>query len=496
MNQVLTPAQMRVADEACIEAGTPSETLMRRAAHACAVTVLRMLGGGYGKRVVVVAGKGNNGGDGEICAEILSSKGVGVTVVRTTAWSDDAFSRVSHNADLVIDAVLGTGFRDAPSGDVSRAIAAINASGRRVFAIDIPSGVNGADGSAPGVAVRADVTLAIQALKVGHVVMPGSSLCGRIDLADIGIPVHDCAAFLPTARDVRGVLPDIEPDTHKYRVGALGIVAGSHGMSGAAILAARAAIRAGAGLVMLGVASSSLSVFEDAVTEAIKVPLPESEGQLDAKSVDEFADRLQKCRALAIGPGIGRGPRAVSLVRRALDVDLPLLIDGDGLWGLAEVMKEEPDVLASRNAPSVLTPHTGEFTFLTGREPAVDRVSDVRDRAAEWGAVVHLKGRRAITASPSGLVWVNPTGNPGAATAGSGDVLTGITSSLMAQGMMPDGAMWAGAFIHGMAADIGANRIGQRSLQAGDIAEDVARALVVIGRATQDTAKLRTVMSA
>jgi hydroxyethylthiazole kinase-like uncharacterized protein yjeF len=491
MDPVLTPEEMRAADEAAISAGTPSPVLMDRAAHACAVTALRMLGGAYGKRVVVVAGKGNNGGDGVICADKLNAAGAQARVVRVDAWPGSLPA-----ADLVIDAIFGTGFSRAPSGDAAKAIEAINASSARVLAIDIPSGVNGADGSVPGVAVNADVTVAIQSLKVGHASLPGALRCGRVDVADIGIPVTTMTTFVPNARDVRGVLPDIAPDTHKYKVGALGVLAGSTGMTGAAILTARGAIRAGAGLVMLGVPSSTLPVFEAAVTEAIKVPLPEVEGQLDEKAVDEFSDRLERCRALAIGPGLGRGPRAVAVVRRALDVPLPLVIDGDGLWALAEVLRDEPDLLREREHETVLTPHAGEYAFLAGGAPGDDHVDAARSLAARLHATVHLKGRRAVTASLHGTAWINTTGNPGAASGGTGDVLTGIVSSLVAQGMAGEGAAWAGAYLHGLAADIVASRAGMRSLSAHDLPDALGRAFAVVDRATHNVGPIRTVLEA
>ncbi len=519
MEPILPPDQMRAADAAAIAAGTDGVILMDRAAHACAVVALRALGGGYGKRVAIVCGKGNNGGDGVACARHLATAGVLVSVfiqgelsgdaaahldvtrtlspsgrVRIEPWTREAFARDAPSADLVIDAIFGTGFADAPRGDAARAIEAIGACRRPVLAIDIASGVSGADGTSPGAVVQADITVAIQAVKPGHVLPPGCFRCGRVDVADIGIRALDVHTFVPNARDVRGVLPETELDTHKYRVGALAVLAGSAGMTGAAVLTARGAIRAGAGLVMLGVPASSLEVAEIAVHEAIKVLLPDVEGQLEAKAVDEFADRLEKCKALAIGPGIGRGPRAVAVVRRALDIDLPLVIDGDGLWALAEVMKDEPDVLRAREHGTVLTPHTGEFSFLAGRGVADDRISDVRGRADEWRAVVHLKGRRAITASPIGNVWVNPTGNPGAATAGSGDVLTGVVGSLLAQGMMPEAATWAGAYVHGLAADVAAARVGPRGLVSGDLPDGVAQALRIVERAVHDTGRIRTVI--
>lgn len=494
MEPVLTPVQMRAADRATIEAGTPEAVLMDRAAHACAVIALRMLGGGYGKRVVVVAGKGNNGGDGLLCAGHLRRHGVMATVLSTEGWSRPDFDRATKDADLVVDAILGTGLGGAPRGSAADAIGAVAACNVPVLSIDIASGVSGADGSVPGVAVRADVTVAIQALKVGHVAVPGTLHSRRTDVCDIGIVVHDTSVFVPAARDVRAILPERQGEFHKYSVGALAVLAGSAGMTGAAVLTANGAIRAGAGLVMLGVPASTLDVFEGAVTEAIKVPLPEAEGQLDAKAVDEFGDRLERCDALAVGPGLGRGHRAVSVVRRAIDVPLPLVIDGDGLWALGEILRGEPDVLKERERPTVLTPHTGEFAVLVGDAPSPDRVSDARAAAERWGAVVHLKGRRPITASPNGIVWINTTGNPGAATGGTGDVLTGIVGSLLAQGVMPEAATWGAAFLHGTAADVVAARTGEAALRAGDLPTALPRALMQIGRATPNSRRLRTVL--
>lgn len=521
MEDVLTPVQMRTADDATIASGTPGVELMERASHACAVVALRMLGGAYGRRVVVVAGKGNNGGDGIACARHLASSGVTALVVllaeptgdsayhlefarkiaprgrlRIEPWDPAAFDRAVRRADLIVDSVFGTGLSDAPRGNAAVAIEAINSAPTPVLAVDIPSGVSGADGSMPGSAVAANVTVAIQSLKIGHVVSPGAFRCGRVDVADIGIAVEDGNVFVPEAADVRAVLPALDPDTHKYRVGALGVLAGSAGMTGAAILTAAGAIRSGAGLVILGVPASTMGVIEGAVTEAVKIPLPEVEGRLDAKGVDEMGDRLDRCRALALGPGLGRGPQAVALVSRALDVDLPLVVDGDGLWALGEILREEPDALDARREATLLTPHSGEFGYLTGRPVSDDRVADVRDAAQRWGAVVHLKGRRALTADPSGDVWVNTSGNPGAATGGTGDVLTGIVGSLLAQGVSSPAAMWAGAYLHGAAADVVAARLGQRPLAARDLPEALPSALHQVGRAVRSSDNLRTVLEA
>jgi NAD(P)H-hydrate epimerase len=519
MEPVLTPEEMLAADQATIDGGTSGIELMERAAHACSVTALRMLGGAYGRSVVVVCGKGNNGGDGIACGRHLATAGVRATVflidepsgdaahhldlartalaagrLRILPWSTERFEREAQRADLVVDAIFGTGFSGAPKAAAADAIDSIAAASAPVLAIDIPSGVSGADGQVPGSAVTADVTVAIQAVKVGHLSPPGAFLCGRIEVADIGIATSQASIFVPQATDVSAGLPAGEADTHKYRVGALAILAGSSGMTGAAILTARGAIRAGAGLVLLGVPAPTLEIFEGAVVEAIKIPLPSSEGQLEAKAVDEMADRLERCRALAIGPGLGRGPRAVAVVRRALDIPLPLVVDGDGLWALGEILSEDASVLRSREHPTILTPHGGEFSYLTGGGPGRDRVADVREASSRWNAVVHLKGRRALTAATDGRVWVNTTGNPGLATGGTGDVLTGVVGALLAQGAGAAEATWAGAYLHGLAGDIVADRVGRRALAAHDLPDALAPALRRVERPAISPAPLRTVI--
>jgi NAD(P)H-hydrate epimerase len=246
-------------------------------------------------------------------------------------------------------------------------------------------------------------------------------------------------------------------------------------MSGAAVLTAQGAIRSGAGLVLLGVPRSSLDVVEGAVTEAVKLPLPDVEGQIDAKGLDELGDRIEKAHAIAIGPGIGRGTRAVALVRRVLDTPLPVVADADALTALADILHDEPDALRDRRAPTVVTPHAGEFARLAGERAGEDRLSAARHAAAQLGAVVHLKGRRAVTACPGGRAWINTTGNPGMATGGTGDVLTGIAGALCAQGMPASDAMWAAAWIHGRAGDLAGGRGG--TISAGDVAAALPSAI-------------------
>jgi NAD(P)H-hydrate epimerase len=367
-----------------------------------------------------------------------------------------------------VDAVFGTGFSGVARGESAEAISRVAGARGAVLSVDIASGVSASDGSVAGNAVQADVTVAIQALKTGHVAGEGAKYSGRVDVADIGIPIGAASTFVPEPADVAAVLPVRDPDTHKYRVGVAVVVAGSAGMAGAAALTASGAARAGAGLVILGVPRSSLDAAEATVTEAVKVPLPDTEGALDAKAVDELGDRLDRAGALALGPGLGRAWGAAALVRRVLDLPMPLVLDADALYALAEILSGDRDVLRRRSAPTVLTPHAGEFARLAGAPPGDDPVGAVRAAAVGWGCIVHLKGRRAITATPDGRAWVNPTGNPAMASGGTGDVLTGVIASLCCQGLPPADATWAGAYVHGAAGDLAIARAA--TLVAGDVA--------------------------
>ena len=513
MEAVLRPSEMRDADEATIAAGTPGVVLMDRAAYACATVALRRFGGGAGRRFVVVCGSGNNGGDGIAAGRHLAAAGASVTVfligepradaaahlerarrfgprsLRIRPWSSGAAGDALARADLALDAVLGSGFSGEPRDAPLEAIGVLESSRAAVVAVDVPSGVSAADGSVPGAAVSAEATVAIQALKVGHVALPGALRCGRIDVADIGIAVGRCDRNVPAVVDVRDVLPRRRQDAHKYSVGALAILAGSAGMTGAAVLACMGAQRAGAGLVALGVPQSVLPVAESAVIEVVKVGLPDDEGQLTAKAVDEFAGRIERSRALAVGPGLGRGPRAVAVVRAVLEKDLPLVIDADGLWALAEILGDQPDVLRERAALTVLTPHAGEFARIASADVSIDAVADA---ARRLGAVIHRKGPRSVTAAPDGRIWINPTSNASAATAGTGDVLTGVIGALLAQGLEPPDATWAGAFVHGLAADVTASRGGTAT--AGDLADALVDAMRTVRSSRTTPGSIRTVV--
>ncbi|MDQ1425839.1 MAG: ADP-dependent NAD(P)H-hydrate dehydratase / NAD(P)H-hydrate epimerase [Acidimicrobiaceae bacterium] len=442
MIPLVTPQEMAAVDS---EAPEPVAVLIERAGAAVARAAVRLMGGTYGRRVVVLAGKGNNGNDGRAAARRLADRGVHVTVV-------DAASRppVLPVADLVIDAAYGTGFRGRWSPP--------DPGSTPVLAVDIPSGVDGLTGWAEdGGALSAEHTVTFAALKPGLLLSPGRELAGSVEVADIGLDVSRARAHLVEQSDVAAWVPPRAGDAHKWRA-ALWLVAGSAGMLGAAHLAARSAQRAGAGMVRL----SSPGVLIDplAPTEVVGHQLP----------LDDWArtvlDDLERFHALVIGPGLGRdddvGENTRSLVAKA---PVPVVIDGDGLFALAWHADGARTVVAHRPAATVLTPHDGEFALLQGTRVGRDRFSAARGLAADLGCIVLLKGPVTIVADPGGDVLVTDTGDERLATAGTGDVLAGLLGALLAQRVPPVRAAAAAAWLHGRAARRGF----ARGLVAGDL---------------------------
>lgn len=521
MEPVLSPEEMRRADERTIAGGTSSFELMDRAAYACAIVTARALPARYGRRVAVVAGPGNNGGDGVAAAYHLARLGVRVRLfltgeprgasaahlerlratgprgyVRAEAWNAASFDDAAVESDRIVDAVFGTGFSGAARGPGAEAIGRILACGRPVVAVDIPSGVPGETGAPEGPFVRASVTVAIQALKTGHVVMPGAEACGRVVVAPIGIETGPASAFVPSAEDVRRALPARDARGSKYDSGVVAVLAGSAGMSGAAILTARGALGTGAGLVYMGVSPAVLPAVEAAVVEAVKVGLPDRDGGLDASSLDGFQRQLGRADAVAVGPGLGTGDGARSLVRRILEAPVPVVVDADGLSALATVLRDEPGVLRARSAATVLTPHAGELERLIGREPGADSVGEARAAADRLGAVVHFKGMRAVTASPSGEVWIDPAGTPALSSGGTGDVLTGVVATLLARGAAPETATWAAAWLHGLAGRLAGERAAGTPAASGVAACLPGAIARVLASRPRRTGSLRTVVEA
>lgn len=450
MIPVLTPAEMGEVDRSAPE---PVEVLVRRAAGAVARVAVELLGGTYGRRVAVVAGPGNNGADGRVAAELLERRGVR-TVVFDAA---DAPERLP-DADLVIDAAYGTGFRGTYSFPSPGAAP--------VLAVDIPSGIDGLTGRASGAPAHAVATVTFAALKPGLVLGDGPDHTGEVIVADIGLDVSRATVHLVTEADERAWVPARSATAHKWRH-AVRIVAGSAGMSGAAHLASAAALRGGAGYVQLCSPADPdrpVAVEHPPPVEVVSYPL-------DVESwAPELVGGSGRFAAVAIGPGLGRAEATAREVRAAVAaLPRPLVLDGDAL---SAVGADAPFLLRDRPAPTVLTPHDGEFERLTGRPPDDDRIDSVRALASACRSVVLLKGPTTVIADREGQVLLVRSGDERLATAGTGDVLTGLIAAHLAAGADPLRAAGAAAHLHGRAA-----RLGPRDgLVASDLPALIARA--------------------
>lgn len=435
---IVTPEEMNEIDR---NAPEPVEELIHRAGGAVARTALQMLGGAYGRRVVVVAGKGNNGNDGRNAAKRLRAMGVHVTVLDAADVPD-----VLPDCDLVIDAAYGTGFRgewDAP----------VPPPGCLVLAVDIPSGINGRDGSCEGAVLDADATVTFAALKPGNIFGEGLASCGELSVADIGLDTRSARAHLVGAAAIASWIPEPEQNAHKWQ-SAVWVVAGSPGMSGAAALCAGAAARTGAGYVRVSTPGGAAT---DLPIESVRTDLSE------VGWASEVIADLAQFDALVIGNGLGVAQATKDQIRQVVAAatgrGVPTVVDADGLTALGA------DASRFVSSSTILTPHDGEFARLAGHAPGEDRISDARALAAECGAVVLLKGRTTVVAAPDGEVLVSIAGDQRLATAGTGDVLAGIIGALLACGLDPLRAAAGGAFLHGRAGALG----WRRGLVAGDV---------------------------
>jgi NAD(P)H-hydrate epimerase len=452
--------------------------------------------------VVVVCGKGNNGGDGLVAARYLDAWGVRTSVVllgqggdlrdpaasnlsrlsttqvRVRAFSAAALDRELARADVAIDAIFGTGFRGVPEDAHAEAIEAVNGSGVPVVAVDVPSGVNGGSGAVEGEAVRADLTVTFGAAKAGLLLLPGATFAGVIEVEPIGFPSDLIRSDLRLmeAADVAAMLPPRAPDTHKRAAGFAVVVGGSRAMTGAVALAGSAAYRVGAGLVAVAVPEGILPVIQAVVREAVFVPLPQTDSGSAAGGSDRLSEVLGQADALAVGPGMSMDERTSAWVRELVrSSEVPVVLDADGLNAFAGRAQD----LTDRKADLVLTPHAGEFARLAGisaREVEADRVGHVRELAALTGSTVLLKGARTLVGTPDGVVRINPTGGPFLASGGTGDVLTGAIAGLIARGLAPVDAASAGAYVHGLAGALAASSSGEGST-AGDVLDRLPRAV-------------------
>lgn len=492
MRFVLTPAEAAELDRATQQRGIPADALMEAAGREVADAAVRLVGGAYGRRAVVVCGKGNNGGDGLVAARYLDRAGLrttvlllddelagpagtnlarlGTTTVRRRTFEPAALDRELGRADVVVDAIFGTGFRGNPSGSYAEAIGALAASQVPLVAVDIPSGVNGETGAVEAPAVRADVTVTFGAPKPGLVLLPGATQAGVVEVEQIGFPTDLIRSdlVLVEAEDVAAMVPPREPDTHKRSAGFAVVVGGSRLMTGAVALAGTAAYRTGAGLVAVAVPEGILPVTQGAVREAVFVGLPETDAGTAAGGSARLDEVLGQAGSLAVGPGMTTDERTAGWIRELVrSSDVPVVLDADGLNAFAGRAED----LADRKADLILTPHAGEFARVAGistGEVAADRVRHVRELSARTSATVLLKGNRTLIGAPDGSVRINPTGGPFLATGGTGDVLTGMIAALLARGCSPLDAGSAAAFVHGLAGALAGEERG-----AGTTASDV-----------------------
>ena len=456
-----TAEEMRAAEQRYPGYPDSMRELMQRAGEQAALVALDAFH--EARRWTIVCGGGSNGGDGRVMGDALRRAGHEVRIVE--AKSDD---RELGDPDVLVDALFGTGFSGEPRPEAARLIERMNALAAARFAIDLPSGVDASTGEVAGAAVRATATVSFHGRKVGLEVAPGRFHAGTVFLADIGLEPIETEHRLVRPEVLRQV-PRRRPEDNKYTAGHALVVGGSRGLTGAPSLTAAAVLRADAGYVTVAAPESTLPVFEQRLLEAVKRPLPEADGLVAAGAADVVAELAEKATALALGPGLGRGEGPQEIVRRVLrEVELPAVVDADALFEL------EPD---DWPAPRVLTPHAGELARLLGRESAwvnAHRLAAVRETAERFGCVVLLKGADTLVAAPGQGVLVSARGLPSLATAGTGDVLTGIIAAFLAKGMEPRLAAAAGAAAQQLASIEAAHRSG---LIASDVIAALPRAL-------------------
>ena len=503
--RVLTAAQMREADRITIEElGIPSLVLMENAGRQVVAAIEAMFPNLAMRRVAVLAGRGNNGGDGFVIArtllervvevpvfvvgpladvrgdarhnlEVLGRLGASVVEIADEQTWELHFSEIS-TCDLIVDAIFGTGLRQVPDGMYPTIFGDLNGSGIPVVSVDIPSGLLADTHEVQGEAVRAAVTVTLAAPKICHILPPAQRVCGELVVADIGIPevvlerVEGPYVEVITRGVMRAVLEPRDPEAHKGEFGRVLIIAGSLGKSGAAHLAAMAALRSGAGLVTVATPRSVQPILAAMAPEYMTIGLPEDDdGQVVADAVERVLEA--KADVIAMGPGLGAGPEVRAFVHAVVErAGVPLVLDADALNAFAG---EHASRLAGRDGHDVIiTPHPGEMARLTGTSTEAvqaDRVKAARDFAEAHQLHVVLKGHRTLVAAPEGSIAINMTGNPGMATGGTGDVLTGVIAGWFAQLLDAEGAARLGVYLHGHAGDLAMADLGEVALTASDL---------------------------
>jgi len=515
--KIITAQQSRNIDKRAIrDFGIPGLVLMENAASAVMAEMEQFFDGLAGVKIGIVCGKGNNGGDGLALARRLRIRGITVRVallasfgaVKSEAKVNLTILRkmdveILQNAtvrsladliswsDILVDAMLGVGLSSPLKGLYARAVDMINTAGRPVVAIDLPTGVEADTGSILGAAVKADLTVTMALLKRGLVLYPGAEYAGAVRIADIGIPrevieKEPVSVSLLDHGAVWGVVSNRVPDAHKGDFGHLMVVAGSPGKAGAAVMTAKGALRTGAGLVSVATPNSLVPIIQSGIPEAMCVPSAESiEGTLGLGAEEELLKAVQKMSACALGPGLSTHYETVQAVLNFVQrITVPVVIDADGLNAFAGFT----DILRKTKASLIVTPHPGEMGRLLGissAEVQKDRIGVASSFAKKHNLTVVLKGAATIVATPSGWVYVNTTGNPGMASGGTGDALTGMIGSFLAQGYGASQAACLGVYLHGLAGDLAAKEKGEMAMIAGDLIEKIPEAILTLSKENQ-----------
>ncbi len=511
---LLTAEEMQKADERAIDLGMPGLILMETAGRSAAARIYSHWQDEIEGGILIAAGGGNNGGDGLVAARYLQSWGADLSVLLLSPPSEleginaqnyrlcqihgvhmelaeeleDEGKKLIEKADIIVDAMLGTGLKGPVRGEAARIIEHINSSSGQVLAIDIPSGVNASTGGAPGGAVKADLTVTMQNAKVGQIMYPGRSYCGELFITDLGFPGEVYEGISPdhfrlTDREAEGLLPAREETGHKGTFGEVLVIAGSNEMPGAAVLSSLSALRGGAGLVRLAAPEGAVSSLPAAAPEVVLLPLAggeEKAKKAEDEDIEKVLEAASDADVVAAGPGLGQSSFSKELVGSLLsELSCPLVLDADGINNL-----DSPRPVREYEGEIILTPHPGEVGRLLDRTPGEivdERRSIARCFARENDAILVLKGADTITALPAGELFINPTGNEGMATAGSGDVLTGLMSGLIAQGAGCEEAACLAVYLHGRAGDLALEKEGSHSLTAGDIMRDLSQAFNSLG---------------
>ena len=510
---LVTANEMQEMDQKTIHSfGIPGLVLMENAGRGAVEALLSKINTRDIKKIAVLAGRGNNGGDGFVMARYLLEKGYRITTfllaskeavkgdarvnmqlfeklcdrspgaalveIKTAVELKTNRSRILHH-DLFIDAILGTGLNAGLMGLIRDAVELMNSSEKPVFSVDIPSGLNADTGKPLGTAVKAFATATFAFAKAGHLLYPGNLHTGELSIIDIGIPKFIAGEkkiqlSLMEKQDIAALFPPREFNSHKGSFGHLLVIAGSTGKTGAAALCADAAMRCGTGLVSLGIAESLNPVMEALVLEPMTHALPENEkGFLSENCLKDILALLKEKQALALGPGLGTREGTKKLVQGLVEQSpVPLVLDADAVNCLAD----DPEILKKKSQPAILTPHPGEMARLC-RLPTpdiqADRIGMARKFAAEFDVILVLKGARTVIALPDGRAFINPTGNPGMASGGMGDVLTGMIAGFLAQGFSPEAASLAGVYIHGLCADVLSKQKGAFGFLARDMVQSI-----------------------